>query len=175
MKLRILYRDFKIGIRNLIKWFPIIWKDHNWDSWYIFNILEHKLKAQAKYIGDHNFYVGAKRDAEIMMLCVRLIHKVKEEYYNMEHMDYQNNEIVFEPVKDNSKLSEIKIIHHENTLQEYFDKYPLIYKKVISEGYRGRIPTDDYSISSYIADMNHDRARKLLFKILEEHIERWWD
>jgi hypothetical protein len=26
-----------------------------------------------------------------------------------------------------------------------------------------------------IAYLNHDRARKLLFKIMEENIEGWWD
>jgi hypothetical protein len=27
----------------------------------------------------------------------------------------------------------------------------------------------------YMSIMNHERARKLLFKILEENIEKWWD
>jgi hypothetical protein len=26
-----------------------------------------------------------------------------------------------------------------------------------------------------VAHLNHERARKLLFKIMEENIERWWD
>jgi hypothetical protein len=27
----------------------------------------------------------------------------------------------------------------------------------------------------YMSRINHDRARKLLFKIMEENIEKWWD
>ena len=30
-------------------------------------------------------------------------------------------------------------------------------------------------IAMNIGHINHDRARKLLFKIMEESIESWWD
>jgi hypothetical protein len=34
---------------------------------------------------------------------------------------------------------------------------------------------DKELIAMEIAHENHERARKLLFKILERNIERWWD
>jgi len=34
---------------------------------------------------------------------------------------------------------------------------------------------DKQVIAMSIAHINHDRARKLLFKLMEENIERWWD
>jgi hypothetical protein len=34
---------------------------------------------------------------------------------------------------------------------------------------------DKHVIAMNIAHLNHDRARKLLFKIMEENIEGWWD
>ena len=43
-----LHRDFIEGIKNLIKWFPIIWKDRNWDHSYIYEILKFKLKKTFK-------------------------------------------------------------------------------------------------------------------------------
>ena len=43
-----LHRDIAQGIKNLIKWFPIIWKDRNWDDSFIFDILQFKLQNQAK-------------------------------------------------------------------------------------------------------------------------------
>ena len=73
-------KQFFKRIKNLIRWFPIIWKDQDWDDHYIFEILKFKLKNQAKYISYHNRHISAKRDAEIMMLCVRLIEKVQDEY-----------------------------------------------------------------------------------------------
>jgi hypothetical protein len=37
------HKYIKQGVKNLIYWFPIIWKDRNWDSHYIFEIMKHKL------------------------------------------------------------------------------------------------------------------------------------
>ena len=34
---------------------------------------------------------------------------------------------------------------------------------------------DKHRIASNIAKINHDRAVKLLFKIMGQEIERWWD
>ena len=36
------------GIKNLLYWFPIIWKDRNFDEHFIYEILKHKLKYQSK-------------------------------------------------------------------------------------------------------------------------------
>jgi hypothetical protein len=61
---------------------------------------------------------------------------------------------------------------------DYFKKYPLVYKRVMNgEGVfslKGR-EDDKHVIAMNIAHLNHDRARKLLFKIMEENIEGWWD
>ena len=71
-------KQFFKQIHNLIRWFPIIWKDKDWDDHYIFEILKFKLKNQAEYIGKKDRHMSAKRDAEIMMLCVRLMDKVQD-------------------------------------------------------------------------------------------------
>jgi ribosomal protein L1 len=34
---------------------------------------------------------------------------------------------------------------------------------------------DKQIIAMNIGYINHDRARKLLFKLMEENIEKWWD
>ena len=78
---RFYHKYFKQGVKNIIYWFPIIWKDRNWDSGYIFDILKHKLKAQAKYIGDRDWYTRAQLDAKRMRLCVSLIEKVQDDFY----------------------------------------------------------------------------------------------
>ena len=171
-------KHFKQGIKNLWYWFPIIWKDRNWDSSFIFTILSHKLKAQSAYIGDRGIHVSAERDAEIMMTCVRLIEKVDDEYYNMEYMDYHKTKHWFEPCEDKPGYSFWKSKELEENFDDYFKKYPLIYKRVMDgEGVFGRDGREDdkHVIASNMAHINHDRARKLLFKLMEQNIERWWD
>ena len=84
-------KQFFKRIYNLYRWFPIIWNDQDWDDHYIFEILKFKLKNQAEYIGGKDRYIGAKRDAEIMMLCTRLIDKIQDEWYGREYLDYQKS------------------------------------------------------------------------------------
>jgi hypothetical protein len=172
------HKMFRTGVQNLWYWFPIIWKDRNWDSHYIFEIMTHKLKAQSKYIGERDIHTRAKRDAEIMMTCVRLMKLVQDEFYSSEYSDYHKTKHWFEDIEDRPGLStwESKLL--EENFDDYFKKYPLIYKRVLNgEGHFGRDGRreDKQIIAMNMSHINHDRARKLLFKIMEEHIERWWD
>lgn len=175
---RYMHRSFITGVKNLWYWLPIIWRDRNWDDHYIFEILIHKLKAQSKYIGERDIHTRAKRDSEVMMTCVRLMKKVQEEFYSMEYMDYHKTKHWFEPCEDREGYStwESKLL--EENFDDYFAKYPLIYKRVMAgEGVfkRDEREDDKQIIAMNIAHINHDRARKLLFKIMEDNIEGWWD
>ena len=172
-----LHLNFKRGIKNLWYWLPVIWKDRNWDHQFIFDILSHKLKAQSKCIGGRGIHVSAERDAEIMMTCVRLIEKVSSEWYSMEYMDYHKTKHWFEPCDDKEGYSTWESKELEENFDDYFAKYPLIYKRVMNgEGWlKIEDENDKDRIASNIAHINHDRARKLLFKIIEQNIEKWWD
>jgi len=172
------FRDFKIGIKNIIYWFPIIWKDRNWDHRYIFDIFAHKLKVQAEYIGKYGLHLNNWKDERDMMTCVRLIEKIKDEWYSMEYMDYHKTEHWFEPCEDKPGYSTWESRELEENFDDYFSKYPLIYKRVMNgEGVFNREGREDDKqiIAMNIAKINHERARKLLFKIMEQKIEGWWD
>jgi hypothetical protein len=167
-------KQFFRRIRNLYRWFPIIWKDQDWDDHYIWEILKFKLTNQADYIGRYDRHTCAKRDAERMMLCVKLIDKVQTEYYGAEYMDYEETDFEFTPSDKCDGCKELKIIELWDNLDEYYKKYPLIHKRVMKE--RMPFKTDNKrGVAINIGHINHNRARKLLFKILEENIERWWD
>jgi hypothetical protein len=162
-------RSFFKRVKNLIRWFPIIWKDQDWDDHYIFEVLKFKLKNQAEYIGYHDRHVTAKRDAEKMMLCVRLIQKIQDEYYNMEYMDYHESDYNWNPCKEVPDHYELEIVERSERFDEYFSKYPLVYRQAPD------LHAPKQKIAAYIAHTNQMRAHKLLFKILEENILGWWD
>jgi len=177
---RYYHKYFKQGVKNLWYWFPVIWKDRNWDSHYIFDMLQHKLTAQANYIGRRDFHTRAQLDAKRMRLCVKLIKKVQEEDYTMEYMDYHKDRVWFTDCEDRPGSSLYNSEEVWEKYDEYFAKYPLVYKRVLKgEGVftlNGRDESDmKRIIAMNIAHLNHDRARKLLFKIMEENIESWWD
>lgn len=175
-KYQYLWRDFKIGVKNIIYWLPIIWKDRNWDHRYIYTILQHKLKAQSKYIGDRGNHISAERDAEIMMSCVRLIDKVGEEFYGSEYTDYHKDKHWFTPAEKEG-YAEWNSRTLEDYFEDYFAKYPLIYKRVMNgEGpFKLDGSNDKQRIAMNIGHINEKRAHDLLFKIMNENINKWWD
>ena len=175
---RYMGKEFIRGIKSLWYWLPVIWKDRNWDHRFIFDVFAHKLKAQAEYIGKYGLHLNNWKDERDMMICVRLIEKVQDEFYSSEYMDYHKTKTWFEPCEDKEGFSEWKSRELEENFDDYFAKYPLIYKRVMNgEGVFSREGREDDKkiIAMNIAKINHDRARKLLFKIMEEEIERWWD
>jgi len=171
-------KEIKRGIQKIWYWLPIIWKDRDWDGHYIFEIMKHKLQAQAKYIGDRDFHTRAQLDAKRMRLCVKLMQKIQDEDYTMEYMDYHKDRIWFTDCEDRPDSSLMNSEQVWEKFDDYFKKYPLIHKRVMNgEGVfslKGR-EDDKHVIAMNIAHLNHDRARKLLFKIMEENIEGWWD
>lgn len=162
-------KQFVNRIKNIIRWFPVIWKDQDWDDFYIFEILKFKLKNQAKYISFHDRHLSAKRDAEIMMLCVRLIEKVQDEHYGTEYLDYQDSKFEFIESEKYPGSYELVMDEISENYGEYFKKYPLIYRSVSD------LKAPKSKIAFEIAKINEERAHKLLFKILEQNIRKWWD
>jgi hypothetical protein len=96
----------------------------------------------------------------------------------MEYMDYHKDRIWFTPCEDRPGSSLMNSEEVWERYDDYFKKYPLVYKKVMAGAgpfsLEGR-ENDKHVIAMNIAHVNHDRARKLLFKIMEENIEGWWD
>jgi hypothetical protein len=140
--------------------------------------MKHKIKAQSKYIGERDIHTRAKRDAEIMMTCVRLMEKVQDDYYSSEYSDYHKTKHWFEDVPGKEGLSSWESRLMEENFDDFFKKYPLIHKRVLKgEGPFKREGREDDKqiIAMNIGHINHDRANKLLFKLMEENIQRWWD
>jgi len=176
---RYYHKDLYYGVRNLIKWFPVIWKDRDWDFSYIYKVLQFKLEQQAYGIGSRDIHVGASRNAEIMRMCARLCKLQQEGEYEMEYLDYLQQDIEFVPTDETKKWYTMESTQISDDLDEYFARYPRQYKRVMN----GEItwygkPTDTSDrkeIAMVIANENQIRSRKLLFKTLEENVDMFWD
>ena len=117
------HKYIKYGVKNLYKWFWVIWKDRDWDHYYILQVLKFKLEKQADHLAENGFHNNAQRDAELMMTCVQLIDKLQNEYY---------------------------------------------YDELCKSGVRS-----SEAVQNVIA--KHKKAKRLLFKIMNDRIEEWWD
>lgn len=164
------------GVKNLWRWFPLIWKDRDWDDYYIWVLLEKKLTNQANYIGGRGIHLNAHRDAERMRTCVKLMERIREEYYYSEYVDYHKSEFHWDDIEDRPDHKQLRIEEISENFDDYFKKYPRIYSKVFSEfSLAEKRRADKRKIALYMSRENHNRARKLLFKLMEQHIESWWD
>jgi hypothetical protein len=176
---RYYHKDFIKGVKNLWKWFPVIWKDRDHDHHFIFELLKVKLGNQSKYIGDKNFHINAKRDAEIMRLINKLINLNQDGFYDMEYMDYHKTKFEFVPTDETNKWYTLDDTLISENFDDYFKKYPRQYKKVLSGEINRFNRSIEYKdkklIAMEIAHENQDRCHKLIFKLLEKNIQKWWN
>jgi hypothetical protein len=172
-------KKFIDGITNILKWSPLLYKDKNWDSTYIYNILEFKLLQQRNYLVKNNRHTSIPETNRDITICLNLIQRIKTEYYLDEHFNYYNINISSEPVDDNHKFYTIKSEITWENLDEFFNKYPKQYKNVLKKYYnsinKNNDPDTKLSIARYISQENETKAKNLLFKILNERIGYWWD
>lgn len=156
------------GVKNLWKWLPIVWKDRDWDDYYIFAVLKFKIKNTADYIESNKTYVGWENDVRYMRICEKLIDRITDDYYQMEYFDYleqkmyvEDGKLEFETIKDNTF--------------NYIKQYPAAYKKVVFDPKYESYKVTNSGICIAMGMVRHAKARRLLFLILERKIEGWWD
>lgn len=172
--------NFKEGIKNLWKWLPIIWKQRDWDSSYIFEIIKHKLLLQREEIVGANRHTTVWQTNRDITICLNLIERLQESYYENEYQDY--HEQTFEFIPSGNKYEGEDTFKMESTtirkdFVPYFAKYINAYKYLRKNGRFGRKlrREDDDAIALYIGEYNHEKAKKLLFRILNDRIETFWD
>ena len=165
-------RHFLTSCHNLIKWFPIIWNDRDWDGHFILKILQKKIEFQRKELVNANRHTRIESDNRDMTLALNLLERVKEEYYSLECMDYWDSEIVFDDVPENPELKSIEVNTTAERYDEYLSKYPSSVRALTKE--HGE-ELDKERLCLMVSNYNHKKANKLLFRILEERLAYWWD
>ena len=169
-----LHRVIWQGIVNLWTWFPIIWKDRDWDQSYFFKIMKKKVDRMHDYHAKRLTFVDSERSVEKMKLVSALIDKVESDYYESEYFDekYYQCEMI---INDDRSLD---FPTTYDNLKEYIDKYPSTKRKVLnSKRYSEMMGDDptDFKIGMFMAMERHNKAKRILFRLLNDNIERWWD
>ena len=165
-------RNFLTSCNNLIKWFPTIWYDRDWDGHFILKILQKKIEFQRKELVNANRHTRIESDNRDMTLALNLLERVREEYYQLECMDYWHSEMIFGEVPDKPELKSIDILTKSERYDEFLSKYPSSVRAVVKE--HGE-QDDKQRLCLLVSYYNHKKANKLLFRILEERLAYWWD
>jgi len=144
------FRNTKRGIANIIKWFPVIWRDRDWDHYYIYLIWYKKFDNMEKFFNSDKAWTAksegiAEQIHEVKLLCEKLM---KDDYL-------------------------------EEALKPYEEKYGDVELfKIIDNELEYNV--DEETVSAHwkcgkLADKNREEDKNRMFDLLKLNIENFWD
>ncbi len=193
------------GMANQMKFLNPVIDDRDWDYSCIIDFLKFKIQNTCKYIEKKQRYLNWERDVKWMRLSIKLMDKLwSNEYsditpYESEYSKYHKTEIKWFPVTKKGKVKpgpgmtfdEMLNNDSKDSLQmestelwekfdEYFSKNKLMHKKALAflaseKGKGWQNPGSKVVQAMVISQLKHAKAKRLLFSILAEKIEQWWD
>jgi len=154
--------NIKYGIANLIYWFPVIWKDRDWDQYYIYVILKRKLEfMEALHLSDESHLMCAEETSKEIKRCITLLDRlVKDEYDENSFKKYYEKwgKPKFDWIPIDNECSSLEITNEKVKTEK--DK-----KQQTKEFRRA----GDHERNMRKQDIEY------LFKYMSKHIEGWWD
>jgi hypothetical protein len=158
------------GICNIIRWAPTVYKDRDWDEYYILQILKKKIEFQREYLVDGNRHTNIEIDNYWMTVVLNLLERETCDYYFDELCGYYE-------VDDNS----MRFIKRE-WFDLYFKKYKSSFRKFMNskEGkeylnYPHMTMDEKHSLAVRFNYYLQLKNRRLLFEILNRFGNHWWD
>lgn len=145
----------KEGVSNLIKWFPVIWNDRDFDQYYIYKILAIKLEHMEYFFKNDAWSTKADKEAHRIMIAKNLAKRLSNESYltnaTIEYDKlYGDKELFDSEPTENPKLSRLVNIgtKHQNKMFDRACKH-----------------------SEYMKQQDKD----MLFDLIKKNIDAWWD
>lgn len=158
-------KSFFNSIKNLIIYFPIIWKDRDWDYAYTTELLIFKLKKQANFINKYKRYKSWERDVQRINTVVSLLQKDLDEFYALEYFDYYQVDVTFDSGSMKTKLL------NDNSA-EFYAKHKSTWKRIIKTL---DDPDHTSTLCFMIAVDRHNKCHELAWELIKRNIQRWWD
>lgn len=174
------FKEFIVSLKNLKVWFTIIYFDRNWDYGFIYLILEKKLLLQRKELVNANRHEGVEKINRYITICLNLLDKIKNDYYSLEYFDYHEGNGEMTPIDPNNlnKGYTWDYVLISSNFDAYFRIYPNTVRRnspFKDKPYNEVTVEEKHKFALTLGRINEEKARKLLFKILFEKIEYWWD
>jgi len=143
----IFLKNIFYSIKNLIKWFKIIWNDRDWDHNYLYYILKFKLERMRDYNKKYGHCVNSNITAQRINKCVKILDKLIED-------DFSTPGYVYD----------IKIEWIETEDPELYEAK-----------FHTSIPEDVRHNEYQLRRDRRIKHIKTLFSILEKRVETFWD
>lgn len=155
--IRSVYYNLTDGISNLIHWFPVIWRDREFDDHFIYVILHKKLERMEKFFNSKYAWTA---DAEVHVAEIQIAKDACKRIIDSKYFEqclipydekYGDKEYMwFEPDEDRPGWS--KIVWTEDTEQMELRRQ-----------------------CGNKADELEKLDKDFLFEFIRKHIDGWWD
>lgn len=157
-KIKSIYHNIKNGVRNIIRWFPTIWNDRNFDYTSIYWILYIKLKNMEEFFKSDNCWSSCKeRQAKELNIAKNLCKRLAEN-------EYLENATFWHDQKYESR-----------TFDEMFKPHPDKKGWKIYVDDKNKKRTESFERCCNHSNYMRKRDKRYLFKYIEKNIENWWD
>ena len=151
-----MFYRLKQGIINLIKWFPIIWQDRDWDYHYIYKILHFKLKNMEEFmLGNKCWSANHKQIAHEIKIAKLLLERLMKD-------NYLENAMYWYDKKFEDRSWDEMFQDEGNGLKRYIGDPNIERDKSFGKCCKH----SDYMEKQ---DLNY------LFKHMRKYIKNWWD
>jgi hypothetical protein len=167
------FNEIVKGISNLIKWAPTIYKDRDWDSHHIFEMLKFKLIQQRKEIVGANRHTTVWQTNRDITHCLNLIERIQEETYNLEYFDYVRERVWWSDNGDDTSTYNSEIL--DENFAGYFLKYQNQTRRLLKKDPELALEENKMRLALYLGHLNQKRCQALLFNIMNERVTHWWD
>jgi len=168
------FKEFVDGITNIIRWIPTLYRDRDWDDFYITKILQKKIEFQREHLVKHNRHLSIPQHNRDMTWVLNLIERKHQDYYQLEKYDYEDSEFVFTPYAEDPNYSQLDIKVNSESWDKYLAKYRGAVRRV-KKLYPNKDLSEKGDLAFWVARYNQERCNKLLWKIMHEKSEQWWD
>jgi hypothetical protein len=156
-------RWFFRKIKRVIEFFPIVWNGYDFDYRHALDLFHYQLSRTANFMdSDRAYSVRAKQDARRLRTILELMKKVYDEEYRMEHFDKM------EQVWGNWSMDWGDNGNGTSTYRG--SKWELA-----DTPEKQKEADEQFSTLSILAENKHQRAKKLLWKLVEHNLEHMWD
>lgn len=150
-------------IKNIIKWIPVLWEQYDFDYKYAIDVFKFQLSKTADLLeSDRAWTDSAKINAQRIRTIIKLMDKVYDEEYGCEYQqkleDKYGKEIfdfVFIPCPDKEGFSQLKQNYEFLPNAEEIEK--------------------DKNGMFNESQLKQEKAHRILWKMVEKDIQRFWD
>jgi hypothetical protein len=154
------FKRFYQGVKRLIEFTPIIWNSYDWDHTYATNLFQFQLLRMADYFDKYDHLENNRYNAQ----RIRTVCKLMDKVYNEEYIDkaYDGLSKIYGEEAFKFELSPTD--YGKNSLCFKYESYPNA--KEIEEARHQAF---------HKAIKKQEKAHRLLWKLVEHDIQRWWD